>query len=404
MLLPGTFLGVWNLISISSRHALENLSPAWLQAHGHAQIFGWIGTFVLGIGFYSLSKMGDLPPNAISRAWLCYGLWTAGVTLRWIANVTAWEWRVALPVSALLELAGFLVFFRTVSGHKNPAESPKKPRAPWMVLVVGGSLGFLLTLLLNVAAASDAAWRGTGPAIAHGIDQRMLFVPAWAFLVPTVWGFNARWLPLFIGLREPNGRLLRIACGGAFAGVSAALLGYPLIASVFVLASIASATSGLRVFETAVRAPRKTGMDRSLAVFIRAAYVWLAVAGCLTAWAAIADHAGGIWGASRHALTVGFLAAMVFAIGQKVLPSICGTRTLFSERVMFSSIVLLNLGCALRVCSEIPAYEGFAEQAWQVLPVSAVTELTAVTLFAANLLFTFAPVSFRHSRLQERIS
>src|SRR6185312_1816693 len=59
MLLPGTVLGVWNLISISSRHALDALSPAWLQAHGHAQIFGWIGTFILGIGFYSLSKMGQ---------------------------------------------------------------------------------------------------------------------------------------------------------------------------------------------------------------------------------------------------------------------------------------------------------------------------------------------------------
>ena len=39
LLLPGTFLGVWNLISISSRHALDSLSPAWIQAHGHAQIF-----------------------------------------------------------------------------------------------------------------------------------------------------------------------------------------------------------------------------------------------------------------------------------------------------------------------------------------------------------------------------
>jgi uncharacterized protein involved in response to NO len=36
LLLPGTFLGVWNLISISNRHALDSLSPAFLQAHGHA--------------------------------------------------------------------------------------------------------------------------------------------------------------------------------------------------------------------------------------------------------------------------------------------------------------------------------------------------------------------------------
>ena len=36
MVLPGTFLGVWNLISISSRHSVAALSPAWIQAHGHA--------------------------------------------------------------------------------------------------------------------------------------------------------------------------------------------------------------------------------------------------------------------------------------------------------------------------------------------------------------------------------
>src|SRR5690242_7984592 len=50
MLLPGTFLGVWNLIAISAQRSASSVSPAWIQAHGHAQIFGWIGTFILGIG------------------------------------------------------------------------------------------------------------------------------------------------------------------------------------------------------------------------------------------------------------------------------------------------------------------------------------------------------------------
>jgi uncharacterized protein involved in response to NO len=57
MLLPGTFLGVWNLLAISRRHAADSVSAGWVQAHGHAQIFGWIGTFILGIGFYSLPKL-----------------------------------------------------------------------------------------------------------------------------------------------------------------------------------------------------------------------------------------------------------------------------------------------------------------------------------------------------------
>ncbi len=399
MLLPGTFLGVWNLISISSRRALEQLSPAWVQAHGHAQVFGWLGTFVLGIGFHSLSKMGTLSPQSVRRAWLCYGLWTSGVTLRWIANVMAFEWRVAMPLSAFLELAGFLVFLGTVSGHKSDPDTPPKPMEPWMKLVVGGSFGFLLALVLNVAGTLDASIRAAGPAIRHAIDQRMLFVPAWAFLVPSVWGFNARWLPAFIGLRSADGTKLQVALGAAFAGVIAAVLGYSVVAAGFLLAALLAAIKGLHIFEARLLPSQTSAVHSSFPVFIKAAYVWLVVAGCLTAWAAVADHAGGIWGASRHALTVGFLAAMVFAIGQRILPALCGARALFSKRMMFGSLLLLNLGCALRVGAEIPAYEGFAQQAWRILPVSAITELLAVALFATNLLFTFA-----RSRAQERIS
>jgi len=56
MLLPGTFLGVWNLVDISEAHLSSALPQAWLQAHGQAQIFGWIGSFILGIGLYSPTK------------------------------------------------------------------------------------------------------------------------------------------------------------------------------------------------------------------------------------------------------------------------------------------------------------------------------------------------------------
>ena len=134
MLLPGTMLGVWNLISISSQQSLSSLSASWLQAHGHAQIFGWIGTFVIGIGYYSLSKMGRVLPFAVSRGWLSWGLWTFGLILRWIANLNRWHWRVLLPASAGFELAAFLIFFLTVSRHKRGSE--RAAMETWMKLVI----------------------------------------------------------------------------------------------------------------------------------------------------------------------------------------------------------------------------------------------------------------------------
>jgi uncharacterized protein involved in response to NO len=56
---------------------------------------------------------------------------------------------------------------------------------------------------------------------------------------------------------------------------------------------------------------------------------------------------------------------------------------------MFWAAALLNAGCILRVASEIGAYEPRIEASWPLLPVLTVTEMAAVTLFAANLLFTF---------------
>ncbi len=392
MLLPGTFLGVWNLISINSRHRLESLSPAWLQAHGHAQIYGWIGTFILGIGFYSLSKMGDLPRFAVRRAWLTYALWTAGVLLRWGANVTGWQWRAALPVSAILELAGFLNFFATVSRHKADPGASRKPKEPWMLVVVGATCGFLLALLLNLFATFHTAWSASSPAVSAALDPRLLAVPVWAFLVPTVWGFNARWLPVFLGLRAPNGRQLLAALGLAWAGALFALGGQTLVSALLLLTAAVWAAFALRIFHKAATAAKSIGVHPWFPWFVRAAYVWLAAGAGLTVWAAAADRHGGIWGASRHAVTVGFLAAMVFAIGPRILPAFCGSRVLFSKRLMLASILLLNVGCALRVGSEIPAYEGFAgaQWFWRVLPISAITELIAVTLFAVNLLVTFS--------------
>jgi uncharacterized protein involved in response to NO len=113
------------------------------------------------------------------------------------------------------------------------------------------------------------------------------------------------------------------------------------------------------------------------------------IAASLSIWAARAGEAPGIWGASRHALTVGFIAAMVFSVGQRVLPSFCGMRILWSSRLMLVMLVLLMTGCLLRVASEILAYQNYAAWGWNILPVSALIELTAVTLFAINLIVTF---------------
>jgi hypothetical protein len=58
MILPGTVLGVWNLVGIGSQREMAAVSTAGIQAHGHTQFFGWFGTFVIGIS-YSADSPGS---------------------------------------------------------------------------------------------------------------------------------------------------------------------------------------------------------------------------------------------------------------------------------------------------------------------------------------------------------
>jgi hypothetical protein len=388
MLLPGTFLGVWNLIKISNREAAESIAPAWIQAHGHAQLFGWVGTFILGIGFYSVPKLRKLKPFALWEGWLCWGLWVVGVTIRWLSDIYLWHWRILMPTSAVLEVLAFLIFFQAVASHRPSNEVPK-PWESWIFVVIAATLGLLASLALNLGACIQLALHGSSPAFAHEFDQRYLIVSAWGFLVPMVWGFSSRWLPVFMGLRPLRGSLLLVAAGLNTAGVVVGFFERFTAAGILLLGGAAIAIVAIRFFEPAAKAAKTIHVHESFPIFIRIAYGWLLIAATLGIWASRAGEAPGIWGASRHALTVGFIAAMVFSVGQRILPSFCGMRVLWSPKLMLVMLVLLMTGCTLRVTSEILAYQNYAAWAWNILPVSALIELAAVTLFAVNLFVTF---------------
>jgi uncharacterized protein involved in response to NO len=378
MLLPGTFLGVWNLITISSHHAAGTASAAWIQAHGHAQIFGWIGTFIFGVGYYSIPKLRKAKPFALWAPWTSWTLWTLGVTLRWMLGIYEWQWRALLPVSAILEMAAFAIFFKSVGGHRPGNESQAK-LDKWILVVIVGCIGWMSALVINLFAAVFLSIRGVSPVLPHSFDQRLLVLETWGFLVPFVWGFSARWLPVFLGLRKTHNSLLLPAVALNSAGVLAALFDWMVASTLLLSAGVSLAIYAIRVFEPSERPPKITGVHTSFASFVRIGYGWAGVAALLGIWASTTAVAPGIWGASRHALTVGFFAVMVFSIGQRILPAFSGMKLLFSTRLMFWGLVLLTAGCFLRVVAQIISYQGMAAGAWAWLPVSAITEMTAVS-------------------------
>ena len=388
MLFPGTLLGVWNLLQISGRESAGLISPAWLQAHGHAQVFGWIGSFLLGIGFYSIPKLRSKATKVIRAAWICWALWTAGVAVRWAVTVYFWHWRVLVPLSSTLELVAFLIFFGVVSQHR-PQASGMSALEPWVGVVMSATVGFLLAVIANVAGSVYVSLRGTSPAFPHRFDQRYLALIGWGFLVPFVWGFSAKWMRVFLGLRPLRPHLLLGAVVVNSTGVLVAVAGYIWIATWAFVAGAGLSIAAIRVFERSEQQAKIKGVHRTFPFFVRMAYGWLLVAASLGVAASIWDDSGGIWGASRHALTVGFIAVMVLSVGQRILPAFAGMRLLWSPKLMFAGLLLLTIGCTLRVSCEVLAYQGYAAWAWSLLPISALFELAGLTVFATNIFGTF---------------
>ena len=187
MALPGTLLGFSNLMAISAHHGAAGLPPAWMEGHGHAQVFGWIGSFILGIGFYSQPTRGR---SAMRIQLLCFALWSTGVALRWTANIYGWHWRVLVPLSAALELIAVLFFLSAASHHKLPNE-PRDKQARrrielWMISVLLGTLGLTAAVLFNFVECVRLAIAGVSPSFPHGLDQKYLVLLGWGFLVPVV--------------------------------------------------------------------------------------------------------------------------------------------------------------------------------------------------------------------------
>lgn len=390
MALPGTLLGFSNLMAISTHHGLGSLPAAWMEGHGHAQMFGWIGSFILGIGFYSQPARGR---SAIRIPLTSFVLWTSGVAMRWVANIYDWHWRTLFPVSAGFELIAVLLFLTAASRHKLPEAKQgehAKPRMElWMVSVLIGTAGLVAGVSFNFVECLRLAMRGSLLAFPHALDQKYLVLLGWGFIVPTVWGFSARWLPAFLAISNPDERMFRMALLLDLIGVLCGAFGLAKAPTILLAASAIAIGLALHLLEKPHGHAKVQGIHPSFPLFIRLAYAWLVIAGAMSIWAAFADQHGGIWGASRHALTVGFAASMVFAIGPRILPHFGGVSSIFSKRLMFLSLLLLQTGCTLRVCSEPLAYEGLARVAWRVLPVSGTLELGGVMVFAINLALTF---------------
>lgn len=384
---PGTLIGVANLFAIAKAQSMTTLSAAWVQAHGHAQLFGWLGSFILGIGFYSMPKLRHIASERYLEGWLCWFLWTFGVLIHWYSQGYNWQWQQLLPLSGAMELSAIVIFIAcTVQGHNKQIKASKAVSV-WALVVVAATVGLLLATMANLAVAFHLSITNIAPIVPDAADKTILTLTCWAFVVPMVAGFTAHWLTPLLSLAQPRESFFLIALIATWIGILLLVIGGTISSAFMIVLAAITWTYALRIFDTA-GVPHVSGVHSSYPFFIKMSYFWLLLSSLLAFVGVFPLAPPGYPGAARHALTVGFFSLMVFNVAPRMLPAFLGKKSLYSPFLMGLSSLLLTVGCAMRVIAQIYSYGHAGGAAWMFLPISASIELLAMLCFAWNIFRT----------------
>src|SRR5579885_1025924 len=204
---------------------------ALAQAHGHLQLYGWAGLFVLGVAFHFLPRVRGAPlaaPRLIP--WILRGL-VGGLVLRAVSQPLlaasgALLWRLCLVASGLLEgvalVGAVAILVLTVLQH--PLIGTRAPLRTIPPFLLGVCASLVLAAVTNLLNTWQVATQSIGVVLAPG-DQLNVTLGLLGFLVPMALAMSTRTLPMYAGLEAfPNKPLWALA-SAYLAGLALACVG-----------------------------------------------------------------------------------------------------------------------------------------------------------------------------------
>ena len=403
----GAVWGAYLLLHIGIRGSFTAAGLHEINAHGHAQIFGWVGLFVMGFAYQAFPRFKHTSLVCPHLALATFVMMLAGIVARSLSQPLAvdvpWLWWIAVAGSQL-EIAAVTTFVGLIG---LTWKQSGKPLASYDYYI-GAALVWFVVQAICESVYLTATLSATGEALTDlaatwQAPLRDIQIHGFALLI--VLGVSQRVFHHFYSLPAPNARLslallpvLNLAVVGEVAGwllmrwrdpVWAALW----YASVVVLTiATAALVVNWRLWSSA------EDSDRSLK-FLRVAYVWLFVSLAMLVLlpvyqlvvlkglapdsaAAFMGFSHAYYGAARHAITVGFVSLMIVGVAAKVVPTLNGlsTRDLSS---LWGPFVLINAGCLLRVVGQ--TLTDFTPLAFSLAGFSGILEVSGLALWGTHL-------------------
>jgi hypothetical protein len=375
-LTAGFGLGLVNLTRIALAQSYYEISGVLKQIHGHAQVFGWVGLFIMGVAFHVVPRMKMQPLRPVRAAKWCFWLMFGGVLLRVVAQPLARHVVGAgtLLISGAMELAAVGLFFGLLGATAARSDQKRElyekfiwASAAWFAVLAVWNFWIVLGMFLNrsvgIPALQDALW---------------IHVAFFGFIANMIFAFSLRVLPHFLGLRETKILPATIAF---VLWNTAIFLRYPVERLAWAASTLEAVAIVLFVWALGVFARRRTkieikGVDNSFAWFIKLGYAWLLVA------ALIPFHADAfrLSASARHTMAIGFITPLMFGVAYRVLPIFNGVN-LWSNRLMRASFWALAAGSTLAFSM---AFNKVFETTWSY----AWSGIAGFLVFAALVMFT----------------
>ncbi|MGH7172390.1 MAG: DUF1858 domain-containing protein [Gemmataceae bacterium] len=404
----GAVWGAYLLVRIALSGSFRAVGLHEVNAHGHAQIFGWVGLFVMGFAYQAFPRFKHTTLAHPNLALASFGLMLVGVVgrslLEPLADATVWAGSAAVAASTL-EVIAIALFIGILAATWRAAG---KPLAFYDYYILSSLAWFFIQAIYEtvyLAATLRVSGREELIGLVATWQGALRDVQIHGFALLMILGVSQRIFHHFYGLPAANRRLslaALVCLNGAVLGEALGLIlhsggGFVWIglwyASVLVLAgTIAVLVWNWRIFSAAVEP------DRTLK-FLRAAYLWLLVSlamlvllplqqRVLIPWLVPGSEAARLhfshayFGAIRHAITVGFISLMIVGVAARVVPTLNGVDPRRLSK-LWGPFVLLNAGCALRVVGQ--TLTDFIPVAFSVTGISGVLEVLGLTLWGVHL-------------------
>lgn len=365
-LTAGFGLGLVNLLRICAAGNYAVVDGLLKQYHGHAQVFGWVGLFIMGVAYHAVPRMKGRAVWSVNAVRASLWLVVAGLVVRLFGS-----WFTVL--GAGLELAGVLTFVGLIANVVIGSEQERETYEKFIF----ASVGWLLAL-----AVGDVwlAWQGR-PALGQAL---WIHAALFGFIANMIFGFSLRVLPHFLGLQHTK----TWAANAAFVLWNAAIFcRYPTETLAWIASGLEAVATVLFVYALGIFAKRRVqieiaGVDGTFVRFLYLGYGWL----LLNAGAPFHADIYRLSASARHTMALGFITPVIFGVAYRILPIFNGVN-LWSARLMRVTFWLLAAGSTLSLAM---AFNKAFPVAWSFAwsGIAGTCAFAALVCFAVNLFQT----------------